>query len=138
MARSPDVVVVGAGIVGLATARALAGGERPSSVVVIEKEDRVAAHQTGHNSGVAHSGLYYRPGSQKAELCVRGRGMLERFCEQHGVAFERCGKLVVATREDELSRLDELERRGVTNGLVGLRRLGPEAMLEHEPSVTGL
>ena len=138
MARSPDVVVVGAGIVGLATARALAGGERPSSVVVIEKEDRVAAHQTGHNSGVAHSGLYYRPGSQKAELCVRGRALLERFCAERGVAFERCGKLVVATREQELARLDELARRGAANGLQGLERLGPEAMREHEPHVAGL
>ncbi len=132
-----DAVVVGAGLVGLATARALLrAGLR--DVVVLEASHEVAAHQSGRNSGVVHSGLYYKPGSFKARLCVRGRLALERFCAEHGVAFERCGKIVVATRPDELPRLDELERRGVANGLEGLRRLTPAQVREHEPHATGI
>lgn len=135
--RAYDFVVVGGGIVGLATARALArGGER--RVAVLEAEPEVGSHQSGRNSGVVHSGLYYKPGSLKARLCVEGRLALERYCAERGVAFERCGKLVVATRPDEMPRLDELERRGRANGLAGLRRLPAEAIREHEPHAAGI
>ena len=135
MSSRAEVAVVGGGIVGLATARALlrAGQKR---VVVLEAEDGVARHQTGHNSGVIHSGLYYRPGSLKAQTCVAGRDELLRFCAEHGIAHERCGKLVVASSERELVALDELERRGRANGLAGLERLSPAAIREREPHVT--
>jgi L-2-hydroxyglutarate oxidase LhgO len=133
-----DIVVVGGGIVGLATALALLARRPAASLVVLEKEAAVASHQTGHNSGVLHAGLYYKPGSLKATLCARGRAMLERFCDQHGVPYERCGKVVVATRPDELPRLDELERRGRANGLSGVRRVGPEELHEIEPHAAGL
>jgi L-2-hydroxyglutarate oxidase len=132
-----DVVVVGAGLVGLATARALVLlGVR--SVCVLEAEGRVAAHQSGHNSGVIHSGLYYRPGTLKARLCVEGRAALLRYCEERGVRYEQCGKLVVATDACELARLEELERRGRENGLAGLRRLGPDALRAREPHAAGI
>jgi L-2-hydroxyglutarate oxidase len=134
-----DIAVVGGGLVGLATALALAepagGGAR---VAVLEAEDRLAAHQSGHNSGVIHSGLYYRPGSLKARLCVAGREALYRFCAAEGIAHERCGKLVVATAEEELPALAELERRGQANGLAGLRRLEGKAIREIEPRAAGL
>jgi L-2-hydroxyglutarate oxidase len=135
-----DIAVVGGGLVGLATALALAepaeGGAR---VAVLEAEDRLAAHQSGHNSGVIHSGLYYRPGSLKARLCVAGREALYSFCAAEGIAHERCGKLVVATAEEELPALAELERRGQANGLAGLRRLEDGAAIrEIEPRAAGL
>src|SRR5579864_6818089 len=120
-----DAVVIGGGIVGLATSLALLERRPGRSLVVLQKESKLAAHQTGHNSGVIHAGLYYKPGSLKATTCTRGRGMLERFCEHHGVRFERCGKVVVATTDDEVPRLDELERRGRANGLRGIRRITP-------------
>jgi len=135
--RTFDVAVIGGGIVGLATARALS--EVPGvSIVVLEAEARLADHQTGHNSGVVHSGLYYKPGSLKARNCVEGREALYRFCAERGIAHERCGKLVVATHPAEIPRLDELERRGRTNGLQGLRRLGPEEIREREPQAHGI
>ena len=131
-----EIAVVGGGIVGLATAFALVqDGHR--SVIVLEAEERLAAHQSGHNSGVIHSGLYYAPGSLKARNCVAGREAMYRFCAEHGIAHERCGKLVVAIDTRELPGLDELERRGRANGLVGLRRLGPEEIREREPHVVG-
>lgn len=131
------VVVIGAGIVGLATARALQQrGVR--DVAVLETEPRVAFHQTGHNSGVLHSGLYYKPGSLKAHLCVSGRRLMEELCARHGVTCQRLGKLVVALNSSELPRLDELERRGKANGLVGMRRLGADELREIEPSIRGL
>lgn len=130
-----DIAIIGGGIVGLATAMALA--ER-FSVVVLEAEDAIARHQTGHNSGVIHSGLYYKPGSLKAELCTAGRRALVRFCEQEGLPFKPCGKLVVASEETELPALDELERRGLANGLAGLRRLSRAEMRAHEPHVVGV
>jgi L-2-hydroxyglutarate oxidase len=135
--RPYDVAIIGGGIVGLATARALQGRGAPS-LVVLETEDRLGTHQTGHNSGVIHSGLYYKPGSLKAQNCVAGREAMYRFCDGHGIRFERCGKVVVATTPDELPALDELERRGRANGLAGLARLTPEAIREHEPHVVGL
>ena len=122
---------------GLATAMALATGSK-LSIVVLEAEDRLAAHQTGNNSGVIHSGLYYKPGSLKAHNCVEGREALYRFCQKHGIAHERCGKVVVATREEEIPQLEDLERRGQANGLQGLRRLKPGEIREYEPSVTGI
>jgi L-2-hydroxyglutarate oxidase LhgO len=133
-----DVVIIGGGIVGLATALAVLARRPGASLVVLEKEATVAAHQTGHNSGVLHAGLYYKPGSLKALLCARGRAMLERFCDEHHVTYERCGKVVVATRADELPRLDELERRGRANGLKGVRRIGPEELRDVEPHAAGL
>jgi L-2-hydroxyglutarate oxidase LhgO len=133
-----DIVVLGGGIVGLATSLAMLAQRPGASLVVLEKESALAAHQTGHNSGVIHAGLYYKPGSLKATTCARGRALLERFCEEHGVAFERCGKVVVATREEEVPRLDELERRGRANGLAGVRRIGPEELREHEPHAAGV
>ncbi len=134
--RRFDVLCVGAGILGLATAMTLAR-ERRCSVAVLEAEAAEATHQTGHNSGVIHSGLYYRPGSQKARNCVRGRRRLIDFCESEGIPHEICGKLVIAASEDELGRLDELERRGRENGLAGIERLGPEQIAEFEPHAVG-
>jgi L-2-hydroxyglutarate oxidase len=133
-----DVVLVGGGIVGLATGLALLAGPRRPSLIVLEKEAGLAAHQTGHNSGVIHSGLYYKPGSLKARTCARGRALLERHCEEHGVPFERCGKVVVATRDEELPRLAELERRGHANGLSGVRRIPIDELREIEPHAAGM
>ena len=137
MTESFDVVVVGAGLVGLATARALLRG-RGGSLAVVEAEDRVAAHQSGHNSGVLHTGLYYKPGSQKAQLCGRGRKLMEAFCDQHGVPWQRTGKLVVATQNEQVAALDELVRRGRENGIDGIERLGPEGLRAREPHVRGV
>lgn len=136
-ARSYDVAVIGGGIIGTATAMALAD-RGDVSVTVLEAEERLAVHQTGHNSGVIHSGLYYRPGSLKARNCVEGREALYRFCEENGIAHERCGKIVVATEERELPRLEELRRRGTANGLKGLRKLGPDEIRGYEPHVCGI
>jgi L-2-hydroxyglutarate oxidase len=130
-----DTLIVGGGIVGLGTALALAPR---ASVAVIEAESELAQHQTGHNSGVIHSGLYYKPGSAKALNCAAGRELLYRFCDDNGIPHERCGKLVVATSEAELPALAELERRGVANGLAGLRRLTAAEMREVEPHVAGI
>ena len=135
--RNVDAVVVGGGIVGLATALAILDARPGATAVVLEKEAGVATHQTGRNSGVIHAGLYYKPGSMKAHACARGRALLERFCEEHGVPFERCGKIVVATSADEVPRLDELERRGRANGLRGVKRLGPEELRDYEPNAAG-
>jgi L-2-hydroxyglutarate oxidase len=135
--RTFDLAVVGGGIVGLAVAYDLRRALR-ERLVVLEAEDEVAAHQTGHNSGVIHSGLYYRPGSQKARTCVEGREAMYRFCAEQGLAHERCGKLVVAVTREDVARLDDLERRGVANGLTGLRRLAAEEIRDHEPHATGV
>jgi len=132
-----DVVVVGGGIVGLATAMALAKGTR-MSIGLLEAESKLAAHQTGNNSGVIHSGLYYKPGSLKAKNCVDGRRRMYAFCREHGIAHEPCGKIVVATSVEELPLLEELEKRGRANGLQGMRRLGLEALREIEPHVAGV
>jgi L-2-hydroxyglutarate oxidase LhgO len=132
------VAVVGAGIVGLAVTREI-GRRRPGThVVVLEKEDHVGAHQTGHNSGVVHAGIYYKPGSLKAELCTRGRLLLRDYCAEHGIAYDELGKLVVAVDHDELPRLDALERTAGANGVPGLRRLDSAAMAEIEPHAAGL
>ena len=132
-----DVCVIGGGIVGLATGLALLQA-RPRRLVILEAETTLSAHQTGHNSGVIHSGIYYRPGSLKAKLCTEGRTSLYRFCEEQDVPVERCGKLIVATTEQEIALLDELSRRSVANGVDGVRRVAHSEMREREPEVAGL
>jgi (S)-2-hydroxyglutarate dehydrogenase len=133
-----DVAVVGGGIVGLASANALLDANPRSRIIVLEAESQLATHQTGHNSGVIHSGLYYKPGSWKAKFCSEGRDAMYQFCGEHGIPHERCGKIVVATLEEELPRLEELHRRGTANGLVGMKWLTLEEMREHEPNVSGI
>ncbi len=133
-----DVCIVGAGLIGLAVGRALVAGLPGVGVAVVDKEEEVAVHQSGHNSGVVHSGLYYQPGSLKARLCVSGRDELYAICEAAAVPIRRTGKLVVATRPDEIPALEELERRGRANGLDGLARLGPDGIREVEPNAAGL
>ena len=129
------VAIVGGGIVGLATAYQLLRKSPGLDVVVFEKENAVAAHQTGHNSGVIHSGLYYKPKSQKALLCTQGRRNLIQFCDEHGVHYELCGKLVVAADETEIPQLRALQKRGAANGLSGLRYLSAAEAREFEPHV---
>ena len=132
-----DVAVIGAGILGLATARELARrGER--RILVIDKERTQATHQTGHNSGVIHSGLYYTPGSAKARLCVAGRHLLLEFCNEQDIAHDICGKLIVAVEESELAELQTLYERGIANGLRGLRLVDAQDIREIEPAVRGL
>lgn len=138
MTDRPEVAVVGAGILGLATARELLIRHPHLAVTVLDKEDRVAAHQTGHNSGVLHAGLYYAPGSLKARLCREGKAAVERFAGDHGIPVERCGKLVVALDEPELGRLDDLHRRAEANGVEGLEVLGPAGIAEREPHAAGI
>jgi len=133
-----DAVVVGAGIIGLAVARELKARRPGLSITVLEREQEVAAHQTGHNSGVVHAGVYYTPGSLKARLCVEGAQRLYAYCEQRGIAHERCGKVIVARDHTELGRLEELERRGRANGVAGLRRLSPAQIEELEPHCRGV
>lgn len=133
-----DVAIIGGGIVGLATAMALTARHTGLGLIVLEAEDKLAKHQTGNNSGVIHSGLYYKPGSLKARNCVEGREALYAFCAEHAIAHEKCGKLVVATSPEELPRLENLEARGHANGLQGIRRLGAEELKEYEPHVAGL
>ncbi len=135
---SYDVCVIGAGLVGLGVAKALTDRHPGIGVVVLDKEPEVAAHQSSHNSGVAHSGLYYRPGSLKSELCVSGRRKMKELCRAEGIGFVESGKLVVATRHEELPALEELERRGRANGLVGLERMGPAGMRDIEPEAAGI
>jgi L-2-hydroxyglutarate oxidase LhgO len=131
------VGVVGAGIIGLAVARRLTEVEPDIELTVFDKESTVGVHQTGHNSGVAHAGVYYSPGSLKAKLCRRGIELLKPYCAEHGIAYDECGKLIVARDPSELGRLDELERRAIANGVPGIRRLGPSEMAEIEPHVRG-
>ena len=133
-----DVVIVGAGIVGLATARQLLMARPDLDVVVLEAEARVAAHQSSHNSGVLHAGVYYEPGSLKARWCVAGKRELEAWCDEHDVPVHRIGKVVVATRPDELPALADLEHRATANGVPGLRRLDAAGLAEIEPHVAGI
>jgi L-2-hydroxyglutarate oxidase LhgO len=130
--------VVGAGILGLATAAELLERRPGASLAVLEKEPRPALHQTGRNSCILHSGVYYPPGSLKAELCLRGRDLMVRFCEREGIPHELCGKVIVAVDESELGPLAELERRGLANGVEGLRRIGPDELRELEPHCAGI
>lgn len=132
------VAVVGGGIVGLAVGREICRRHPGSRVLVLEKEDRLSAHQTGHNSGVVHAGIYYRPGSLKAELCARGRLMLRDYCLERGLAYLECGKLVVAVEPGEIARLDALETTARGNGVPGLRRVEGTGITEVEPHAAGL
>ncbi len=128
-----DVGIIGGGIVGLAIALAIKARFPRYSLLVLEKEPELASHQTGHNSGVIHAGIYYKPGSYKAKLCVEGARLMMEFCEANNVPYERCGKLIVATAEDELPRLQSLYERGRANGITGLEMIGPERIREIEP-----
>jgi len=132
-----EIAIIGGGIVGVATARALST-RTDASLVVLEAEDHVAAHQTGHNSGVIHSGIYYTPGSLKARLCQQGRESLYAFCRDHGIKHERCGKVIVATDEPEAARLEMLHDRGRENGLSDVKRLAADELVEFEPYVRGV
>ncbi len=136
--RSADIVVIGGGILGLAVARELLARSPDASVCVLERELRLAAHQTSHSSGVIHAGIYYPPGSLKARLCVEGARLLYEYCEESGVEARRDGKLIVATGESELPRLDELERRGRANRVPGLARVRPDEIAEIEPHARGI
>ncbi len=133
-----DVAIVGGGIVGLATALRLLEQRPDLRLVILERESELAMHQSGHNSGVVHAGLYYAPGSLKARLCREGKRELEAFCDQHGIAVERTGKLVVALDESELPRFEALRERAVENEVPGLEVVGPERMRELEPHAIGI
>ena len=132
------IAVVGGGIVGVAVARELLKRRPDADVTLFEKEDRLASHQTGRNSGVVHAGLYYEPGSQKAVLCRRGVGLLEEFCEQRGIRRIACGKVLVALDEVERARLDSIRQRALANGVPGVAIIGPEQLRELEPHVRGI
>jgi L-2-hydroxyglutarate oxidase LhgO len=133
-----DLAIIGGGIVGLATAYRLLQRSPDLRLVVLEKENDVATHQSGHNTGVIHAGIYYKPGSLKARLCREGKLAVEQFASEHGIPFRRCGKLIVALEESELGRLRELTERGTANGVQGLEEVGPERMKEIEPHVAGI
>ena len=133
-----DVVIVGGGIVGFAAAREILTRRPGTSLAVLDKEPSIGVHQTGHNSGVIHSGIYYAPGSLKARLCTSGARLMYEFCERHDVPTDRCGKLIVATTDSELPALDELYRRGTANGVPELEMVGPAGIHEHEPHCTGI
>jgi L-2-hydroxyglutarate oxidase len=133
-----DLAIVGGGIVGLAVARELIRRNPHASVCVLEREAEVGAHQTSHNSGVIHAGVYYQPGSLKARLCVEGAREMYEYCDARGIANERCGKVIVATEHSELTRLDELERRGKANGVPGLCRIDAAGIRELEPHARGI
>jgi L-2-hydroxyglutarate oxidase len=136
--QSYDVAIVGAGLVGLATARELLIRQPKLSVVVLEKEPVLASQQSGHNSGVIHSGIYYTPGSLKARACVAGHRAMLEFCQDQGIPFELCGKVIVALDESELPRLEDLYQRGIANGVPGLEMIGPERLRELEPYAIGI
>lgn len=131
-----NIAIIGGGIIGVATAMEMSYTDN-ISIIIIEAENRLASHQTGNNSGVIHSGLYYKPGSLKAINCYKGRELLFDFCQTHEIPHERCGKLVVAVSKEELNILEKIKERGIANGLKGIKRLGPEEIKEYEPHVTG-
>ncbi len=133
-----DLAIVGGGIVGLALAREMLARNPRSSVCVLERESEIGTHQTGHNSGVIHAGVYYVPGSLKARLCVEGAREMYEYCDRRAIPVERCGKVIVATDPTELARLDELERRGMANGVPGLRRIDAAGIEELEPHARGI
>lgn len=133
-----DIIVIGGGIIGLATAMQLTQGYPGYKIAVLEKESKLAQHQTGHNSGVIHAGIYYAPGSSKGNLCVSGGEMLIRFCDKHSIPYKICGKLIVATNQSQLQGLNELHRRGTANGARGLEVVGPEKLKELEPHAAGI
>lgn len=136
--RRFDVAIIGAGIVGLSTAREISASFPQLQVGVLEKEPTLAAHQTGHNSGVIHSGVYYRPGSLKARFCVQGAAEMIRFCRTHGIPHEICGKVIVATEDSQKPALDELHRRAAANGVPGVRMLAAREIRDYEPHASGV
>lgn len=139
MSQPEQVVIIGGGIVGLSTGMALATGDSSLRPIVIEKERGLAQHQTGHNSGVIHSGIYYKPGSLKARYTVEGMRRMIEFCQTHSLPYEICGKVVVATDASELPRLEELNRRGIANNIIGgVELIGPERLREIEPAAAGI
>jgi len=133
-----NVIIIGGGAVGLGVALEITRRFPRQKLLLVEKEDKVACHQSGHNSGVIHSGVYYKPGSLKARLCVAGAAAMVEFCREHGISHNVCGKVIVATNEDERPRLEELRMRGEANGLTGLRLIGSEELRELEPHASGL
>ncbi|CAN7999816.1 unnamed protein product [Ixodes hexagonus] len=133
-----DVVIVGGGIVGVATARELIQRHPKLKFAIVEKENKLAAHQSGHNSGVIHAGIYYVPGSLKAKLCVKGLELSYKYLDEHGIPYKKCGKLIVAVTPEEIPRLDALEERGIKNGVKDLQRLDAEGIKKVEPNCTGL
>jgi len=133
-----DVIIIGGGVVGLGVGLEITRRYPGKRLLLLEKEDRVARHQSGHNSGVIHSGVYYKPGSLKARLCVTGAAAMVEFCREHGIPHRVCGKVIVATAEEELPRLEDLRKRGEANGLTGLRLIGPQELREIEPNAAGL
>ncbi|PYX72701.1 MAG: L-2-hydroxyglutarate oxidase [Acidobacteria bacterium] len=133
-----NVIIIGGGAVGLGVALEITRRFPRQKLLLVEKEDKVACHQSGHNSGVIHSGVYYKPGSLKARLCVAGAAAMVDFCREHGISHNVCGKVIVATNEDERPRLEELRIRGEANGLTGLRLIGSEELRELEPHASGL
>jgi L-2-hydroxyglutarate oxidase len=133
-----DVLIVGGGIVGLAVALEITRRFPHLSLLLLEKEDRVGQHQSGHNSGVIHSGIYYKPGSLKAKLCVAGAAEMVEFCREHGIPHSICGKVIMATSEEELQPLEELRKRGEANGVAGVRLVGSGELRDLEPNATGL
>ena len=133
-----DVAIIGGGIVGLATARGLLERFPSLSLVLCEKESELGTHQTGHNSGVIHSGIYYKPGSHKAKLCVEGARLAVEFCDAHGIKYDRCGKVIVATSQEEIPRLRTLHERGIANGVPGVTMIEAERVREIEPHVRAL
>jgi len=134
----PHIVVIGAGIVGLATALKLLEEKPGLQVTILEKENQVAQHQTGHNSGVIHSGIYYKPGSLKAINCKKGYDMLLAFCNEHGVPYDICGKVIVATQQKELASLENIYQRGVQNGMTGICKINQAEIKEKEPYCAGI
>ena len=133
-----DIAIVGGGIVGLAAARELLLRHRDLKLVIVDKEAQIASHQTGHNSGVIHTGIYYRPGSMKARACVAGHKLVMAYCDERSIPYERCGKVIVALDESELARLNDLFERGTANGVEGLEMIGPERLREIEPYAAGI
>ncbi len=138
MSTNCDVIVIGGGVVGLSVAREITRRFAGWRVLVREKEGRVGSHQSGHNSGVIHSGVYYKPGSIKARTCVQGAAAMVEFCREHGVPFAICGKVIVATAQEQLPRLQNLLERGLANGVPGLKMLGPAQLREIEPHAAGI
>ena len=133
-----DIAIIGGGIIGVATAMQITKKYPRYKIGIVDKEDRLAQHQSGHNSGVIHSGIYYAPGSLKAKNCVTGVKSLLEFCDAEGIRYDLCGKVIVATSEAELPRLDEMHRRGTANGVPGLEKIDRDRLLEIEPHSAGI